>query len=120
MKYKTFKYKDYENCSFEVGSYLYNKQCMVINIVSEEGEPITTCTVNMNGYFYYPNTTTIKNYSENSGMTNFLKNLGVIDEIYTSKRCNPFAGESETIDFCQINIDILKKYSSDFNYEYSF
>ena len=120
MKCKTFKYKNYGDCYFEVGNYLYNKQCMSISIISVDGEPITVCTVNMSDYMYFPNTTTIKNYSENSGITKFLKKLGIIQEVYSSVKCNPNAQKSETIDFCEINIDKLEEYSSKFNYEYSF
>ena len=32
MKYKTFKYKKYKNCYFEVGNYAYNRQSMYIQI----------------------------------------------------------------------------------------
>lgn len=120
MKYQTFKYKNYGDCHFEVGNYLYNKQCMSISIVSEDGEPITVCTVNMTDYMYFPNTTTIKNYSENSGISKFLKKLGIIQEIYSSVKCNAYAPKGDTIDFCEININKLKEYSNKFNYEYSF
>lgn len=117
MNYKTFKYKKYKNCYFEVGNYLYNSQSMFIQIKNNEEGDIATATVNMPGYLYMSNTATIKNYSENSGMTKFLQKLGIIEDIYTRKRCNPFATESETIDFCEINIKKLKEYSQEFNYE---
>lgn len=119
MKCKTFKYKNYGECYFDVGSYLYNKQAMAISISSLEGESITVVTVNMKNYMYEPNTATIKNYSENSGITNFLEKLGIIEEIYSSAKCNPYAQEDETIDYCLINVKNLKKYSNTFNYEWS-
>lgn len=113
-----FNYKKYKNCYFEVGNYLYNPQSMFINMIDENGEDITTVTVNMSDYLYYPDTATIKNYSENSGITQFLEKLGIIEEIYSRKKCNPYAIETETIDYCQINIEKLKEYSEEFNYEW--
>lgn len=118
MEHKKFKYKKYNNCSFVVSSYLQNKYSMAIQIISEDEGPICTCTVHMSDYMYYPGSATIKNYSENSGMTKFLQNLGIIEEIYSKSKCNIFAGNDETIDFCDINMDKLKEYSSE--YEYSF
>lgn len=67
-----------------------------------------------------PDTATIKNYSENSGMTKFLQKLGIIEEIYTSQKCHPGATDSETIDYCQINVEKLREYSKKFNYEWKF
>jgi len=119
MDYKTFKYKNYGYCYFNVGNYVYNKQSMAISIMSIEEENITIATVNMTDYLYEPNTATIKNYSENSGMTDFLKKLGIIEEVYSKVKCHPFASENETIDYCLINMDKLKEYTKNFEYEYS-
>lgn len=119
MKNKTFKYKNYGDCYFNVGNYVSNKQSMTINIVSIEGEAVTTATVNMKDYLYEPNTATIKNYSENAGITKFLSKLGIIEEVYSTRRCHPYASNSETIDYCLINIDKLKEYSKQFNYEWN-
>ena len=118
MKYKTFKYKNYKDCYFNVSNYLYNKQSMAISIKNEDGEDITVATVNMNDYMYEPDTATIKNYSENSGITKFLERLGVIEEIYSRVQCNPYATKNETIDYCLINIDKLKEYTKEFNYRW--
>ena len=92
---------------------------MAISMESTDGEPITTVTVNMEDYLYEPDTATIKNYSENSGLTKFLEKLGVIEEVYTRAKCNPRASESETIDYCLMNIEKLKEYTNTFNYEWS-
>lgn len=119
MNCKTFKYKNYGECYFNVGNYMNNKQSMAISIISTEEEKITVATVNMNDYLYYPNTATIKNYSENVGMTEFLEKLGIIEEIYTQVKCNPNALQGETIDYCLINIEKLKEYTKKFNYEWS-
>ena len=121
MEYKTFKYKNYRNCYFEVGNYLYNSQAMYIELYGDgDGEKdglIITVTVNIND-FYMPDTATIKNYSDNAGITKFLQKLGIIEEIYSRRKCNPYALDSETIDFCLINIEKLKTYSKSFNYEW--
>lgn len=118
MNCKTFKYKKYGDCYFNVGNYAYNKQAMAITIMSKEGERIIA-TVNMNDYLYYPDTATIKNYSENAGMTKFLEDLGIIEEVYSKVQCHPKALKTETIDYCLINIDKLKEYTKNFNYEWS-
>ncbi len=120
MKYKTFNYKNNKNCSFEVSNYQYNPQSMAILIVNSKGEEKARVTINMPDYFYSPDTATIKNYSENSGMTKFLNKLEVIETIYTKRKAHPMASESETIDFCEINIKKLKEYSSKFNYEFTY
>ena len=72
MKYETFKYKNYSNCSFYVGNYIYNHDAMFIQIISQEGELIATCTVNSGDYLYFENTATIKNYTENARYDRFL------------------------------------------------
>lgn len=119
MKCKTFKYKNYGHCYFNVGNYLHNNQSMAISIISIEGENITVATVNMKDYLYAPDTATIKNYSDNSGITKFLEKLGIIKHVYSSVKCNPYASDSETIDYCLINIDKLKEYTNKFSYEWS-
>ena len=52
MKCKTFKYKNYENCFFNVGNYMNNKMSMAIGIMNKEEENITVVTVNMSDYLY--------------------------------------------------------------------
>lgn len=120
MEYKKFSYKNNKNCSFRVGNYLNNKQAMAIEILDDLGDRLYVCTVNKPDYFYEFDTATIKNYSENTGMTKFLKKLGVIDTVYSSVKCNPYAQAKDTIDYCAINIDKLKEYSSEFEYEFGF
>lgn len=120
MKYKTFNYKNNKNCSFEVSNYQSNPQSMAIIIVNSKGEEKARVTTNMPEYLYLPDTATIKNYLENSGMTKFLNKLGIIEAIYTSRKSHPMASASETIDFCEINVEKLKEYSSKFNYEFTY
>lgn len=118
MEYKKFNYKGHKNCYFEVGNYLNNPQSMAIQIKCDEDEISYTATVNMRDYFYEPGTATIKNYSENSGMTKFLEKLGIIEEVYSSRKAHQYASEKETIDYCQIDEEKLKEYSKTFNYEW--
>lgn len=118
MNYKKFKYKNYKNCYFEVGTYFYNHSAMSIQIKNDDEGDIITVTLNMPDYFYSPGTATIKNYSENIGMTKFLQKLGIIEDLYSTRKCNMFASENETIDFCQINMEKLKEYSKEFDYKY--
>lgn len=120
MKYKKFNYKKYKECYFEVGNYFHNFQSMSIQIKNKEYGQVCTVTINMPGYLYMPDTATIKNYSENSGMTKFLQKLGIIEEVYNKRKCHPQASNSETIDFCQIDIERLKEYSKKFDYEWKF
>ena len=40
MKCKRFNYKNNKNCSFYVGNYLNNAQCMAIQILDKNGEDI--------------------------------------------------------------------------------
>lgn len=120
MEHKTFNYKNYRNCSFEVGNYMNNPQAMYILILNSKGEEIKRVTVNMTDYFYSENTASIKNYSENSGMTNFLLKLDIIEFIYTKRKAHPLANDRETIDFCEISIEEIKKYSSKFNYKFDY
>lgn len=116
MKYKNFSYKKNKECYFEVFNDISNPESMCINIIDKNGKVLFNVTVYMPNYIYTPNTATIKNYSENEGMTKLLLKLGVIEFIYCSKRFHTF--NNETIDFCLINIDKLKKYSKVFNYEW--
>lgn len=118
MECKRFKYKKYKNCSFRVGNYMNNRDSMSIEILDENGEQIKVCTTNMPEYMYQKNTATIKNYLENAGMTDFLIDLDIIERINTRKNCNIYASKKETIDYCDINIEELKKYTSEFNYKF--
>lgn len=120
MNNKYFKYKDYKKCYFEVGNYLNNQQAMAIVIKNVNGRLEEVISINKPDYLYYPDTVTIKNYSECAGATKFLKKLGVIEEIYSSVKAHPLASKNETIDYCAINVEKLKQYSRKFTYEWNF
>lgn len=120
MKYKTFKYKNYDNCSFYVMNYSRNPDAMFIGILDEHGNRICECTTNKADYFYEENTAVIKNYMETYGMTSFLMKKGIVKEIITRSNFKIFAtSNKESIDYCDIDIEKLKKYSSTFNYEWN-
>ena len=51
-------------------------------------------------------------------MTKFLSKLGIIEEIYSQVPAHRYAEKGETIDFCLINVEKLKEYASEFNYEW--
>lgn len=118
MECKKFNYKNYKDCWFNVGTYASVSGPMFIEIENEKEGPICVATVNMPGYYYDTGETTVKNYSENSGVTKFLQKIGIIKEIYGRRKCNPMAAENETIDYCEINIEKLREYSKNFDYEY--
>jgi len=118
---KKFRYKNFDNCYFIVSSYLAQKEAMAIQI-EKDGEPIATCTVFEFGLPYSEHVTVIKNYSENSHMTNFLKKLGIVKEILYRNPCNSFVTETltgnnpQTFDTCLIDTDKLKEYCKIWNY----
>lgn len=119
---KKFKYKDYENCYFNVATYAYNKRAMAIEIENKEDGLIRTCTVFLEDGLYTANCTIIKNYSENSGMTKFLQDLGIIVEILDRRPCNMWVTGSmdtenpESFDTCIIDQKKLKEYTKSWNY----
>ena len=73
----------------------------------------------MPDYFYEENVAVIKNYSETYGMTDFLRKMGIVKQINTKSYFKVFGNSSnESMDYCDIDIDKLKKYSSTFNYKW--
>lgn len=120
MKY--FTYKKYEDCYFKVNAYLADKEAMAISIYNKEEGPITCCTVYSDLYLYTEGLVTIKNYSENSHLADFLMELGVVTEIIMRQPCNPIVQDTlnsnnpQTIDLCDIDIKKLKEYSKEWNY----
>jgi hypothetical protein len=73
----TSKYATYENCMFCVNKYVHTKN-LALSIYSEEEGPITTCTINTD-HVSKGDEIGVKNYSENEGMVDFLKNIGIIE-----------------------------------------
>lgn len=119
---KKFTYKNYNNCYFIVDTYVANTNAMAISIKSDD-ESITTCTVYDDFGIYCYGVTTIKNYSENSHMTDFLKELGIVTDIIERYPCNSFVNDTletdnpQTIDICVIDMNKLKDYCKEWNYD---
>lgn len=120
MNNRYFKYKNYKKCFFEVGNYKNNLQAMSIVLKNESGSLELVVTVNNPNYLYYPDTATIKNYSESGGITDFLEKLGIVEEVYSRVKAHPLALKNETVDYCAINIEKLKQYSKKFRYKWKF
>lgn len=122
---KTFKYKKYKKCFFIVSSYVADEDAMYIGIENETEGSIADCTVYYKDGIYIPGFITVKNYSENSNLTNFLKELKIITEICTRFPCNNFpetlatlnGANPQSIDYCQIDIEKLKEYSKEWHYQ---
>ena len=113
---KTFNFKNYKNCYFNINSYAHNNLCMAISIENNKYGPLFTSTVYLERYFYEPGIICIKNYSENSGMLDLFKKLDLILRHLDSIKCNIYAADTETMELCQINLDKLKEYSKEWNY----
>jgi len=112
---KKFTYKNYKNCSFSLNHYTENPNAMAISITKDD-ELIAVCTCYLDYITYTENFITIKNYSENSYMTNLFKDLGIILCIIDRIPCNQFVKDSiytdnpQTIDLCIIDLEKLKEY----------
>lgn len=121
---KTFTYKKYKKCYFIVSTYLQPKNPIAIMIYNDKEGPISDCTTYIRG-LSYKSLAVIKNYSENSKMTDFLQQLGIIKEIKCRFACNSFpetlsslqTDNPQTMDVCEINIDKLKEYSMLWDYD---
>lgn len=72
----TTKYGTYNDCSFVVREYMNHRPR--IDIISNTLGPILTATVNIPEVSFDINYVAIKNYSENDGIEEELKRLGVI------------------------------------------
>ena len=118
---KKFTYKNYENCYFIVGNYVADKNAMAISIKNDE-ENIVTCTVYRDFDPHCEGIVTIKNYSENSHITDFLVKLGIVTDILNRVPCNPFAYDTldtdnpQTFDFCVIDVRKLKEFCKEWHY----
>jgi hypothetical protein len=71
------KYSTYNNCRFSVNRY--HNDNFALQIVDNEGL-IATCTVNLGKVETSDFVIAIKDYSENEGMVDFLKSMGIIED----------------------------------------
>ncbi len=87
----TFTYKSrfasYPNCTFKTAKY-YNGN-LALQIVDDEGL-IATCTVNGRAVFTNGDIIGVKDYSENEGMVDFLKSIGIIEDTPIYKEFSGF------------------------------
>ena len=119
----TFSYTKYKHCYFTVASYQADSEAIAFSIENLEDGPIATCTIFDSEGCYTNGLATIKKYSENSGMTKFLKKLGVVSDIIFRKPCNSFVMDTlntknpQSIDTVLIDTDKLKKYSKEWYYD---
>ncbi len=117
---KTFQFENYTAC-FDVGNYPKNAKAISIGIVdSDTEEPITSVTSYLE-IDYEVGQAVIKNYSaygnevtSNIGMTEFLKELGIVEDVIESNFVED--DERKTVDICRINLRILKEYSKYWDY----
>ena len=115
---KSFPIWEYKNCSFIVSSYLSEPIAIIFAIKDNEtSEIVAKCTTYDLFTNYEVGMATIKNYSENRGMTEFLKKLGVVTNIIESNKVNELAEETETIDVCNIDLEKLREYATEWHYK---
>ncbi len=115
---KNFKIWDYKNCSFIVSHYITEPSAIAIVIQDNDtSEIVTKSTIYDISQEYQVGMATIKNYSENKGMTEFLKNLGIVTSIIESYKVNEMAEDTETIDVCNIDLKKLKEYACEWHYD---
>lgn len=115
---KNFKIWDYKNCSFIVSHYLIEPSAIAIVIKDNDtSEIVTKCTIYDIFEEYRVGIATIKNYSENKEMTEFLKNLGIVTNIIERHKVNEMAEDTETIDVCNIDLKKLKEYACEWHYD---
>lgn len=113
----TFEFKQYSKCQFFVSHYIADDKAIAIIIKdSATDEPICKCTTYDEFLEYEIGIATIKNYSENAGMTEFLRNLKIVEEVRENYKANDLAEDSETIDVCKLNLKILKSYADEWHY----
>lgn len=119
----TFNYKKYKNCYFTVASYEANPNAIAFSIENQENGLIATCTIFIGHTTYMDSLATIKNYSENSGITKFLQKLGIVTNIFFREPCNCLTigtldtKNPQTIDTVLIDMDKLKQYSKEWYYD---
>ena len=75
------KFATYDNCFFKTGKYADNTPAIHIHQNTQYGvEPILTATVSL-GVPLPDGCILVKDYSENEGVLEFLKNLGVVTKV---------------------------------------
>lgn len=75
---KKVKYKDW-NCNLHKSYYEHGKRVALCLIDAVDGEPVSTCTVNLPDEPLGDGEVFIKDYSENEGMVEFLVKEGIVE-----------------------------------------
>lgn len=75
---KILRYKDY-NCLVEISSYIDNYRPAIFLRDADDGEVITTATINLPEESLNEGEVFIKNYSENEGILDWLINEGIVE-----------------------------------------
>lgn len=73
---KKVKYKEWD-CLLQRGNYENGR--VALCLIADNGEPISTCTVNLPDESLDAGEVLIKDYSENEGMVEFLVKEGVVE-----------------------------------------
>ena len=116
-----FQFQNHKNCCFDVGNYSNDEKAISISIVDlDTGEPITSATSYLETD-YEVGQAVIKNYSafgndvkSDVGMTEFLKNLGIVIDVIESTYVED--DERKTVDICSISLLLLQGYSKNWDY----
>lgn len=116
-KNKIFQYEEYKDCHFIVSHYLTDKNAIAIIIEDDITRKTIKCTTYIPKIEYKEGIATIKNYSENQGITDFLISLGVVTEVIEKKKVNELAEDTETIDICKIDLKKLKDFATEWHFE---
>ena len=106
MKYLTHetKYTTYKKCYFKKGEYLQGGKMSLLLVDEIEG-PVTDITINVPEINIPEGCDAIKNYSENEGMLDWLKENNLIKEVVTIIPYNFI-----TIPIVEFNREELNKY----------
>lgn len=104
MSKDTFSYKGIDGCYFITDTY-YEPHNLYLGIITDS-EPIAVCTINVPEIELDKDSILIKDWSENSGMIDFLGKMGIIKSTYHVINVNNCAGK-----ICQLT----KKGKSLFN-----
>ena len=75
---KKVKYKGW-NCNLNKSFYHHGERIALYLIDADDGEPVSTCTVNIPDEPLGEGEVLIKDYSENEGMVDFLVQEGVVE-----------------------------------------
>lgn len=116
---KTFSYKEHEECCFAVNHYFTNNLILTIDIKDLQTNEIIKSTIFITDFdsHYVENKVRVENYSVNREIVEFLKELEIVSEIVVRYVDVETEKKSLISDICRINLDVLKDYTSEWNYK---